>query len=595
MPFPFARPSVKIVGRPPVAARRFPLVQTLWANVLGICTSVVMSAGFAQSLDIHPEQEILRQQERERALRERLEPDPNVRLESPTQTPAAAARLQRNETPCFVIGTLRLAGDSAEQFQWALAAANPTGDEAMGACLGVNAINQVMARVQNAVLAQGYVTTRILAAPQDLTQGTLTLTVVPGKVRRIRYQEDSYGRGFHHNALPLRAGDILNLRAIEQGLENLKRVPTADADIQITPSDDTLAAPGDSDLVISWRQTVPYRLSFSLDDGGSRSTGTYQGSVSFSMDHPLMLNDLFYASLNTDLGGGDAGRRGTRGHTLHYSVPYDYWLFSFTNSAYDYHQSVAGLNQAYVYSGKNKNNEFKVSRLLYRDAVRKSGIYARAWMRESSNAIDDTEIDVQYRRMAGWEAGITHREYLGSASLDTTLSYRRGTGAWGSVAAPEESFGEGTSRLQLSSLELQFTQPFSVGQQRFYYSGTARGQWNHTPLVPQDRFSIGGRYSVRGFDGESALTGDRGGLIRNEVVALLGDSGQELYLGADYGRVGGPSSKWLLGRKLAGGVIGLRSRYRGAYLDVFAGKPFSKPSGFRTADTTYGFNFSLSL
>lgn len=103
--------------------------------------------------------------------------------------------------------------------------------------------------------------------------------------------------------------------------------------------------PGKSDLVISWKQTFPLRINLSVNDGGSRSTGKNIGSVTVSGDHLLALNDLFYASFNHDLGGGQSGERGTRGHTLHYSIPYDYWLFALTTSANRYHQTVAGATR----------------------------------------------------------------------------------------------------------------------------------------------------------------------------------------------------------------------------------------------------------
>ena len=35
-------------------------------------------------------------------------------------------------------------------------------------------------------------------------------------------------------------------------------------------------------------------------------------------------------------------------------------------------------------------------------------------------------------------------------------------------------------------------------------------QYNKTPLTLQDRFSIGGLYSVRGFDGQMSLVGQKG-------------------------------------------------------------------------------------
>ncbi len=162
-------------------------------------------------------QELLRQQERERILRQQQESKPDVRLEQPAT--AEEARLPTGESPCFRMDRITLTGDAAERFQWALGAADPSDDPAAGRCLGTAGINLTMKRVQNAIVARGYVTTRVLAAPQDLKQGTLALTVIPGRIRAIRFTEDSSPRATRWNAVPAAPGDILNLRDIEQGLE----------------------------------------------------------------------------------------------------------------------------------------------------------------------------------------------------------------------------------------------------------------------------------------------------------------------------------------------------------------------------------------
>jgi len=522
-----------------------------------------------------------------------MEQRPDVRLQRPE--PIASALLPEHETPCFPIQRIVLEGDAAEQFQWALAAANPAHDPALGRCLGSKGIDLTMRRMQNAIMARGFVTTRVLAAPQDLKSGTLTLTLVPGRIRAIGFTDDSSARATQWNAVPAAPGDILNLRDIEQALENFKRVPTADADVQITPAEGPDAKPGESDLVIAWKQGLPFRLNLSADDSGSKRTGKYQGGLTLSYDNWWTLNDLFYLSLNNDLGGGDAGRKGTRGYTVHYEVPYGYWLLGLTTSSYNYHQSVAGASQTYLYSGNSKNAEIRLARILHRDDVRKTSAYLRAWARSSSNFIDDTEIEVQRRRMAGWEAGLAHREFIGAATLDASLAYRRGTGAWDAIPAPEEAFGEGTSRPELFTAEAQLNLPFQLASQRLRYGALWRAQWNRTPLVAQDRFSIGNRYTVRGFDGELTLMGEHGWLVRNDLGLALGQSGLELYLGADYGQVGGASTRGLLGTHLASAVLGLRGSYRGLSWDVFAGAPISKPEGFRTSGTVAGFNLNWSF
>ena len=532
-------------------------------------------------------QELQRQQERERVLRDQSERRPDVRLQPP---PVAAARLPDSETPCFAIDQIHLDSD-VSAFDWALAAADPPDDPASGRCLGTQGINLVMARIQDAIIARGYVTTRVLAEPQDLQNGTLTLAVIAGKIRAIRFSDDSDSRANAWNAVPAKPGDLLNLRDIEQALENFKRVPTAEADIEIVPAEKI----GESDVVITWKQGLPLRLSLSLNDGGLHATGKYQGSVTVSGDHLLTLNDLFYASYNHDLGGGDSGQRGTWGQTVHYSLPFSYWMLGTTTSANRYHQSVAGLTQTYLYRGTSDNYELKLSRLLRRDAFSKTTASLRGYLTTSRNYIDDTEVEVQRRRMAGWEAAVAHRAFVGNATLDLSLAYRRGTGAFSALSAPEEAFGEGTARPKIISAETSITVPFKLADQQLRYTGSWRAQWNRTPLVSQDRFSIGGRYTVRGFDGESILLAERGFLLRNDLGLMLGSSGQELYAGIDHGEVGGRSAKLLIGKRLTGAVVGLRGSVKGVSYDVFVGQPLSKPDGFETASTTAGFNVSFSL
>lgn len=559
---------------------------------VGFCVGLAPMM-LAQALPLEgTEQQPLREQERERVLRQQREATPDVRLARPFVP--EQARLPVEESPCFRIERIKLDGDMAMHFQWALAAANPPNDLAIGRCLGTAGINLTMKRMQNAIVARGYVTTRVLAPPQDLKTGTLALTLIPGRIRAIRFADDSSPRATWWNAVPVTSGDLLNLRDIEQGLENFKRVPTADADIQITPAEGPDAQPGESDLVIAWTQAHPVRLNVAIDDAGSRYTGRYQGSVTVSYDNWWTLNDLFYASFNHDLGGGHSGPKGTRGYTVHYEVPYRYWLLGFTTSGYDYHQSVAGAYQTYRYGGDGDFTEVRLSRLLYRDAVRKTYAHVRGWLRHARSFVNGTEIGVQRRHTAGWEIGLSHREFIGSATLESGVAYRKGTGMLGAQPAPEEFLGEGTSRPSLITADAQLTIPFTIAAQQLRYTTAWRGQWSRTPLALPERFSIGGRYTVRGFDGESALIGDRGWLVRNDLGWSLGHTGQTLYLGADYAEVGGPSTSFLIGQHLAGAVIGLRGGAKGLFWDVFAGTPLSKPAGFQTRRFNAGFNVSWS-
>jgi len=101
----------------------------------------------------------------------------------------------------------------------------------------------------------------------------LVLTIVPGRIRTIRFENPEKATTDLRWAFPMQAGDLLNVRDIEQALENLKRIPTADADIKIVPSSDANTQLGDSDLWVSYQTSAPWRASITVDDSGTKATG----------------------------------------------------------------------------------------------------------------------------------------------------------------------------------------------------------------------------------------------------------------------------------------------------------------------------------
>jgi hemolysin activation/secretion protein len=551
---------------------------------LAVASFLFNSPALAQNQADIAAQQLQRQQQRDKAQSDKAEEQrPDVRL-SRASGPVAGA-YPADEQPCFPIRNILLNGDNAAQFAWALKAA----DGAIGLCLGSAGINTVLAKVQDALVAAGYVTTRVLAAPQDLTTGQLALLLVPGRVSAVRFAESAgQGSPSWRTAVPSRPGDILNLRDIEQALENFKRVPTAEADIEIVPGQQ----PGESDLLIKWRQTRPVRVSLSADDSGSASTGKYQGGATISLDNLMGWHELFYFSANRDLpAGGARGEHGTRNYALHYSMPAGYWLYALNASRYRYYQSIAGANQNYIYSGTSANLEFKASRVVYRDAARKTTAALRLYQRRSNNYIDDTEVEVQRRQMGGFELSLAHKEFIGEATLDGTLAYKRGMHFFGTLPAPEEEFNDGTSRPTLLNLDASLTLPFKLRAAQLQYQASLRAQASNSLLIPQDRFAIGGRYTVRGFDGESSLSAERGWLLRNELGWAVGSAAQ-LYLGVDYGRVSGPHAALLASDSLMGGALGWRGQLAGVQIDIFTGRPLRKPEHFRIARNSGGFSLN---
>ncbi|WP_285129260.1 ShlB/FhaC/HecB family hemolysin secretion/activation protein [Leclercia adecarboxylata] len=524
-------------------------------------------------------------QQRQQALKAQLNPPtPDVRLSSPNKDNASAAF--PDESPCFVIHDVTLTGQEALPSWLPL---QRLADRAVDRCLGAQGINQLMSSLQNRLISHGWTTARVLAPGQDIKSGHLKLAVIPGTIRHVTFTDDSSRWLWLYSAFPAHDGNLLDLRDIEQGLENLQRLPTVQVEMDIVPA----GQPGESDIVISRQQSKFWRLGLSLDDAGSTSTGRYQGGFTLSLDNPLALSDLFWFSVNHDLQTGP--EKGNQNLSAHWSVPVGWWAFSLTGSDYHYHQTVAGLSDDYRYSGKSQSLVAQLSRVLHRNSAQKTSFTWDVESRTTRNYISDTEIEVQRRHVSSWKAGLEHRHYIGPATLDAGISYQRGTRWFGAQPAPEETFDEATALSRILRTDAHLSLPFELVNQRFRYDIAWQRQTSNTPLTTQDQFSIGGRWTVRGFDGERTLNADRGWLVRNDLSWQIPLPGTEFYLAADYGEVAGKGTEYLTGNHLAGGAAGLRGTLWKVSFDMFAGVPLSRPEGFKTSPATFGFNLNMAL
>lgn len=545
------------------------------------CVTLLPALHSAYSAPLADEQ-LIRQRESQRAREEQLAPPvPDVRLSPPVSSFGKVDFPQ--ETPCFPIREVEL--QQREQLPHWLPL-QKLADQATGHCLGGKGINVLMSVLQNRLINHGYVTTRVLAPQQNLNSGKLLLTILPGIIGNVKFTPESGKYVSLLNSFPAKPGALLDLRDIEQGLENYQRVPTVQATMDIIPG----KKPGESDILLDWKQSRMWRLGLSLDDSGSRSNGRYQGGATLYVDNPLSLSDTLYLNAGSAL--QPHGDKGTHNYTGQYAVPFGYWMTSVTASSNDYYQTIAGLNSDYRYRGTSNNLDFQLSRILHRSGSQKTSVTYDVIMRESKNFLDDTQIDAQRRKTSAWKLGLQHRHYLAAATLDAGISYQRGTRWFGAIPASEESFEEATALSKIVQMNAQLELPFAVGGQNFRYNTQYMRQMSNTPLTPQDQFAIGSRWTVRGFDGERTLSADNGWTLRNELGWFTPLPQQQLYLGVDYGEVSGRSNPYLSGNHLAGGVVGLRGALFGAMYDAFAGIPLSKPGGFTTDPVTFGFNLN---
>ncbi|KVN42878.1 hypothetical protein WJ64_31490 [Burkholderia ubonensis] len=555
------------------------------------------TCAMAQSVQSVGNDQQVRQQEEARE-RERTVSAPGVRS---SVGASAGHPVLPTETPCFRVDRfvvdvpdslpdgVKAKGASALPMD-RFAFAREWLEHYTGQCVGKQGLDVLVKALSQDILSRGYITTRVLLPEQDLSSGALKVSLIPGVIRRVHFADEKL-RGTWTTAFPTRDGEMLNLRDLEQGLEQMKRVSSQDVSMQIVPAD----VPGESDVVLDVKRGKPWTVVASIDNSGTRATGKLQGNISLGIDNPLGLNDVFNVGASQDLEFGDK-RLGSHGWNAFYSIPCGYWTATLSAYTNTYYQQIAGVNQTFVASGNSKTIDFKLARVLARSQNDVFGGYVRLSRRFGQSFIEDTEISQQRRNNTLIELGLTDRHYFGGAQFDGSLAYRQGIGGFGAQDDVLAAGGGPTYRYKMAVVDANLSVPFAIARQPFRYVTTFHGQYTGNTLYYIDDLTIGSRYTVRGFDGETMLAAARGFYWRNELQMPIGQTGQALYAGLDYGHVWGPQPVALVGTQLAGAVIGIKGSIGtrlGAYgYDLFAGTPVYKPSGFPTARVTVGFQLT---
>lgn len=537
--------------------------------------------------DSAPGAQIQRLQQLQTDAQKNLNSRPTVL--SPTGESVSAvdvARLPR-DNPCFPIKELVL---EENEFDWLAR----TLQAVVGQCVGKTALKQIQNAANNALIERGYITSRVTIPGQSIQSGTLTLRVMPGRIGGAR--ADTPTIGWLRAALPTSPGAWLNQRDIDQGLENLRRLPSqADATFDIVPG----AQPGDSELLLHVGTRKRWHAMLGVDNGGLNSTGKTALSGSFTYDSPFHLYDQLQIAGTTNANFGAPGE-GNQSVLASYSVPIGYAMFATSVGRSRYKQSVPGFEGPLLYGGVQSQFQANLSAVVFRNARARTEARGGLYRQINRNTYDGVELSAQTRDVIGYELGLSHRQYLGDVVLSGGITWRAslpGLSRTRGAVLVEPSFNGRTGR---SVIDVGAQIPFELVNQPFSYRFEWKQQNARTSLMPADYFMIGTRYSVRGFNQQTTLAAESGWATSNEwswyVPTRIGT--QSAYGAVDAGRVSGPAVEFLNGRTLVGAALGIRGQIAPTNpwaatisYDVSVGWPLSRPAHMSSSPT---FLFQIS-
>ena len=456
--------------------------------------------------------------------------------------------------------------------------------------LSLSDINKLIHAMNQSLMARGFSTSRIAIPEQNLSSGELRLVLQIGYIGTVRFAEGSDAL-YWKNLFPFHEGDILNVRDIEQGIEQAKRLPSQDISVQLLPSNQQQR----TDVVLTVKRGKNFYGTISLDDSGLEDTGKLQWYTSIGIDQPFHKNDMLRIGMNLD-GAHDGYEKGTRGHNISYTYPYGRHTFSFSYQRSKYHQMVESIPYNFISAGDSNISTLSWDYVLHRSAAMKTSMDIRLRKRNAHSFLNDVELPIQAMHQTSMEVGFAERLYLQRDTLYFRLAHRFGLGWLG--AQKEKPYDDAPKTLyRMWLLDIDFVHPFEFSHRPATFTTSFHGQYtmDDMRLYGVDMISMGNRYTVRGFDGEVTLMGTNGWYLRNELSTRFPKQKAELYLGLDVGAVYGYGTEVYNGHVIAGTVLGLRGAMDMLSYDVFAAKPIQKPEGFRTPDMTYGFSLGMKF
>lgn len=481
------------------------------------------------------------------------------------------------ETPCFQIDEVVLGKDFLDD-----RGLNKIKKQVAGKCLGMNGLKKAAVLFQDYYINAGYITTRVEIPSQDLLTKKLNLTVMPGKISEIIIVDNDISKW----VLPFSEGDILNIRDVEQGLENIQRTPGVDVKINIVPGQKN----GTSNLVINTQRKTTWSVRASYNNYGDDSTGNQLiGGVGY-LYNATRLSDLFY------LAGTGSQTGGYKNVSAYYSVPFGYTDLSLFYSKSKSTQGIDVGAYTFDYVGETEYFSLKSNRMLYRNVNSKLSASAELIRRKYDYTLGGTELVLQKRDMGNIRLGLNYKRNFTGAALDSTLTWQRFTKAFGGTDTPDMRTGTVSKKSQIVNLNVNYVKWLTMLPVNAYYELNFGAQYSPDNLTLQDQFTIGDRWSVRGFQNSDGIYGNKGFFIQNTLNVVTRFDGITPYVGTDYGQIIGTlPSQDLSGKNIIGGILGVKGVIKAVEYDASLSAPLLYPDDLDVDKYKLNFNFAYQI
>lgn len=494
-------PMHRCLSLPPLT-RQLATVGLLLAATGGACANpTVPDAG-----------QLLNQQQRANTPLVAPRPEPGPALssadEARTSEPAAPGLQARVQQIRFTGATHLVPGD---ELQTLLA-------PALNRDLNHTQLQLLAQQVTQRLRERGYVVARAYLPPQDLSDGTLTIGLLDGRLQageaRITLKADTRVAPAHLRAIAeaaLPAGDPLRQHDLERAVLLMNDLPGVSARAVLERGDEV----GTSKLVVTATQAPLVQWSLSADNFGSRSTGAERMTGQVRLLDPSGRGDSL--TMSTTLSSG------TRAVAAAYRTPLQPNGLQATVSATHLRYEVGGALQPLALEGQASTVAAGVSYPMVR--TRERNLTLQAALERKQLQDDALGTTIRERRLTNLTLGLAGDaadNWLGGGVTSGSANLTSGAVNLGGHA-PNKLADANSARTHGSFDKFTFNvnrfQNLGISEDWIAFLGLS-GQLTADNLDSAEKFILGGPNGVRAYPvGEAA--GDMGLLATLELRRKL--------------------------------------------------------------------------
>lgn len=438
-------------------------------------------------------------------------------------------------------------------------------------CMTADDIKTVLRDVSNDLIESGYVTSRVYVEPKKSNDKVLNIGVTPGKVGESDF---------------LSKGSILNMRDVEQEVEQVKRMRGYNAQSSIRPGTND----NESDVELHITKGNMLGGSVSVDNHGTKSNGINQGYVSLQSYNAIGIYDIL--TVDYKYGFNDSAKNmASETLTGGINVPYGYWLLKLHMSYFDYQKSIPGQFTDLQYTGSNYNYTGDIERLIHRNKDSKTHITGSLIFKDSSNYMKQNLLQASSRKLSVVGFKASHNRTLLGGSMNASLGTQRGVTFFG---AKRDNGNEGAkAQFMKYFADASYAKALSIMDQNFIVDSSIHAQASPDKLFDSEQVGIGGMHSVRGFR-ETQFAGETGWYIVNNFAYTLPNTkfsdeigNMQLYTGFDYGHIKKNQLNKSKQNSASGLTFGIRNTGKPVTIELAYEKPLHSTQAIKTNDILY--------